>query len=38
LHPYSAGGAYANFMMDEGEKRVKAAYEENYERLVTTKK
>jgi hypothetical protein len=38
LHPYSAGGAYANFMIDEGEKRVKAAYEENYERLVTIKK
>jgi FAD/FMN-containing dehydrogenase len=37
LHPYSAGGAYANFMMDEGEKRVKAAYKENYERLVTKK-
>lgn len=22
LHPYSAGGAYSNFMMDEGEGRV----------------
>lgn len=26
LHPYSAGGAYLNFMMDEGEERVKATY------------
>lgn len=26
LHPHSAGGAYVNFMMDEGEERVKATY------------
>ena len=26
LHPYSAGGAYVNFMMDEGQDRVKATY------------
>ncbi|MEX2592010.1 MAG: FAD-binding oxidoreductase [Anditalea sp.] len=37
LHPYSAGGAYSNFMMDEGEDRVKATYGDNYERLVTIK-
>ena len=37
LHPYSAGGAYVNFMMDEGEDRVKATYGDNYERLVTIK-
>jgi FAD/FMN-containing dehydrogenase len=37
LHPYSAGGAYVNFMMDEGEERVKATYRENYERLVQIK-
>jgi FAD/FMN-containing dehydrogenase len=37
LHPYSAGGAYVNFMMDEGEERVKATYGDNYERLVTIK-
>jgi FAD/FMN-containing dehydrogenase len=37
LHPYSAGGAYVNFMMDEGEDRVKATYGENYERLVQIK-
>ncbi|MHC4324487.1 MAG: FAD-binding oxidoreductase [Planctomycetota bacterium] len=37
LHPYSAGGAYVNFMMDEGEDRVKATYRDNYERLVQIK-
>jgi hypothetical protein len=30
LHPYSAGGAYVNFMMDEGPARVQATYRENY--------
>jgi hypothetical protein len=37
VHPYSAGGAYVNFMMDEGEDRVKASYRDNYERLVVVK-
>jgi FAD/FMN-containing dehydrogenase len=37
LHPYSAGGAYVNFMMDEGEDRVKATYGDNYARLVAIK-
>jgi FAD/FMN-containing dehydrogenase len=37
LHPLSAGGAYVNMMMDEGEERVKAAYRDNYDRLVTVK-
>jgi FAD/FMN-containing dehydrogenase len=37
LHPYSAGGAYVNFMMDEGEDRVRATYGDNYQRLVTIK-
>ncbi len=38
LHPYSAGGAYVNFLMaDEGEERVKATYGDNYERLVSIK-
>ena len=38
LHPYSAGGAYVNFLMgDEGEDRVKKTYGENYERLVAIK-
>jgi UDP-N-acetylenolpyruvoylglucosamine reductase len=38
LHPYSAGGAYVNFMMDEGEERVKATYRGNYGRLAKIKK
>jgi FAD/FMN-containing dehydrogenase len=38
LHPYSAGGAYVNFLMgDEGEDRVKKTYGDNYERLVAIK-
>jgi FAD/FMN-containing dehydrogenase len=37
LHPYSAGGAYVNFMMDEGQERVRATYRENYDRLVQVK-
>ena len=36
-HPYSAGGAYVNFMMDEGEDRVKATYRDNYARLALVK-
>ena len=38
LHPFSAGGAYSNFMMDEGQERVKASYKHNYERLTEIKK
>ena len=37
LHPYSAGGAYVNFMMEEGTDRVKATYRDNYERLAAIK-
>ncbi|HUK88014.1 MAG TPA: BBE domain-containing protein, partial [Terriglobales bacterium] len=37
LHPYSAGGAYVNFMMEEGEDRVKATYGGNYARLARIK-
>ncbi len=37
LHPYSAGGAYVNFMMDEGQERIRATYRDNYERLVEVK-
>lgn len=38
LHSYSSGGAYSNFMMDEGQERVKASYKHNYERLTVIKK
>ncbi|QGY42693.1 FAD-binding protein [Maribellus comscasis] len=37
LHPYSSGGAYLNFIMDEGQERIKASYRDNYERLAKTK-
>jgi FAD/FMN-containing dehydrogenase len=37
LHPHSAGGAYVNFMMDEGEERIRATYRENYDRLAAVK-
>jgi hypothetical protein len=38
LHPYGAGGAYVNFMMDgEGDDRVQASYGDNYERLAQLK-
>jgi FAD/FMN-containing dehydrogenase len=37
LHPYSAGGAYVNMMMDEGDERVRASYRGNYDRLARAK-
>lgn len=37
LHPHSAGGAYVNMMMDEGQERVKASYRDNYPRLAQIK-
>jgi len=37
MHPYSAGGAYLNQKMDEGQEVVKAAYGENYTRLAQIK-
>jgi FAD/FMN-containing dehydrogenase len=38
LHPYSAGGGYVNFMMDEGNDRIRATYRENYPRLAALKR
>jgi len=38
LHPHSAGGAYVNMIMDEGEEMVKSAYRDNYPRLAEIKK
>jgi FAD/FMN-containing dehydrogenase len=39
VHPYSAGGAYVNMMMDdEGQERVRASYRGNYERLAQIKR
>jgi len=37
-HSFSAGGAYVNFMMDEGQERVRATYRDNYDRLATVKR
>ncbi|HKJ46464.1 MAG TPA: FAD-binding oxidoreductase [Balneolales bacterium] len=37
LHPYSSGGAYINMTMDDDQEQVRAAYRDNYERLVTVK-
>jgi FAD/FMN-containing dehydrogenase len=38
LHPYGAGGAYVNFMMEgEGEDRIRATYQGNFDRLVEIK-
>jgi len=38
LHPFGAGGAYINFMMEgEGEERIRATYRHNYERLAQVK-
>jgi len=37
LHPHSSGGAYVNFMMDEGQERVRATYRDNYPRLARVK-
>lgn len=37
LHPFSAGGAYVNMMMDEGQERVRASYGANYQRLARIK-
>jgi FAD/FMN-containing dehydrogenase len=37
VHPYNLEGAYPNFMMEEGEGRVRATYGDNYPRLAALK-
>ena len=37
LHPHNKGGAYINFMMEEGEDRIRANYGKNFERLQQVK-
>jgi FAD/FMN-containing dehydrogenase len=37
VHPHSAGAAYVNFLMEEGDERIKATYGDNYERLQRVK-
>jgi hypothetical protein len=38
LHPFSAGGSYSNFLMNENQDRVKSSYRHNYARLLEIKK
>jgi len=38
LRPHSAGGAYVNFLMEEGQDRAAAAYRGNYPRLTELKR
>lgn len=38
LHPHNRPGAYVNFMMEEGDDRVKATYSGNYDRLLKVKR
>lgn len=37
LNPFGAGGAYLNFMMEEGEDRIRATYRKNYAHLAAVK-
>jgi hypothetical protein len=37
VQPHSMGGAYVNFMMDEGEDRVQSSYRGSYDRLAAVK-
>jgi FAD/FMN-containing dehydrogenase len=37
VHPFNLEGAYPNFMMEEGEGRVRATYGDNYPRLAALK-
>ena len=37
LHPHSSEAAYVNFLMDEGEDRIRATYGDNYDRLAEIK-
>jgi hypothetical protein len=38
LLPYSLKGAYINFLMEEGDERIRATYGDNYRRLAAIKK
>jgi len=37
LHSFGTGGAYVNFMMEEGDDRIRATYGGNYDRLGAIK-
>jgi FAD/FMN-containing dehydrogenase len=38
IHPHNLKGAYVNYMMEEGEERIRATYGGNYDRLAAIKK
>ncbi|WP_299824663.1 FAD-binding oxidoreductase [uncultured Pontibacter sp.] len=38
LHPYCSEGAYINFMMEEGDERIRATYRDNYDKLTQIKR
>jgi hypothetical protein len=38
IHPFNMKGAYLNFMMEEGDERIRATYGDNYDRLGAIKK
>jgi len=38
IHPHNLKGAYLNFIMEEGEERIRATYGDNYDRLAAIKK
>jgi FAD/FMN-containing dehydrogenase len=38
IQPFATGGAYINFMMDEGQDPIRATYGKNFERLTKIKK
>src|SRR6516162_269392 len=38
IHPHNLKGAYLNFIMEEGEDRIRATYGDNYDRLAAIKK
>jgi hypothetical protein len=38
IHPHNLKGAYLNFIMEEGEERIRATYGDNYDRLAAVKK
>jgi FAD/FMN-containing dehydrogenase len=38
VHPHTSGGAYVNFMMEEGPARVRATYGDNYDKLQAIKR
>jgi hypothetical protein len=37
MQPFSSGGVYVNYLSNEGDERIKAAYGSSYERLAQLK-